>query len=267
MDISAIGRQLGLNEEQTRAAFEALTPVVAAGVRRSAQSPDALQDILKTVLAGSAQADSENPLGAAKTTGNEILGQIFGSKDTSREVAQQLSATSGVGAAVLKQLLPIIASIVMGQMAKKMGGGATSSGGGLGDILGDILGGGAQQQPQSGGAGGGLGDILGDILGGGQAAQPRGGAGGGGLGDILGDILGGGQAQQPRGGAGGGGLGDILGDILGGGQQQPEMQQRAPQGQGGSLDDILGDLLGGEARKGGAGDVLLDSVDKALRRR
>ncbi len=166
MDLSAIGQQFGLTEEQTRAAFDALTPVVASGVRRSAQSETGLQDILNAALNGNHAGDT--------TSGNDVLGQIFGSKDVSRGVAQQLSATSGIGAAVLKQLLPIVASIVMGQVAKKMGGGGQSSGsgGGLGDILGDILGGGQQQQepaPQSGG--GGLGDILKDILGGGAPQE------------------------------------------------------------------------------------------------
>jgi uncharacterized membrane protein YebE (DUF533 family) len=89
-------------------------------------------------------------------------------------------------------------------------GGATPNQGGLGDILGQVLGGGAQ----GGSAGGGLGDILGQVLGGqasgaGGRAQP----GGGGLGDILGQVLGGTQ-----GGRAGGGLGDILGQVLGGAQ-------------------------------------------------
>ena len=34
MDLSEIGRQFGLNEAQTRAAVEALTPVVARFTRR-----------------------------------------------------------------------------------------------------------------------------------------------------------------------------------------------------------------------------------------
>jgi uncharacterized protein YidB (DUF937 family) len=123
---------------------------------------------------------------------------------------------------------------------------------------------GAQPAPQrapgpapedAGGAGpGGLGDILGDILGGGRAGapDPRGGQarapgdqGGGGLGDILGDILGGGRAgaQVPRGGQarppgdqGGGGLGDILGDILGGGGATPGGAGR--RGRSSGLDEL-----------------------------
>ncbi len=239
MDLSAIGRQFGLSEEQTRAAMDSLAPVVAAGVRRNAQSPQGLQDILGSVLNGNRAGvlEDENAVqfDNAKSSGDEILGQIFGSKDTSREVAQQLSATSGIGASILKKLLPIVASIVMGQVAKKMGGGtAPQGGGGLGDILGDILGGGQQQQTQSGG---------------------------GGLGDILGDILGGGGAQQqPQ--SGGGGLGDILGEILGGGANRQPSEEAVTRGR-----QTLDDVLGGGTRQGSDADILLDSVERSIRRR
>ncbi len=285
MDISAIGRQFGLNEEQTRAALDALVPVVAAGVRKQAQSPDGLQDILKSVLTGGygAALEDENAVtfDRAKPRGDEALGQIFGNKDVSREVAQQLSLNSGIGAAVLKKLLPIVASIVMGQVAKKMGAGTSSGGGGLGDILGDILGGGSRPAPApSGGSGGGFGDILKDVLGGGASAPapapaPRGGSTGGSLEDILGDILAGGQngkvimKQIPP-----DQMGEILKDIFGGnfpgtdtggGAPAP---QRAPSGSGVERGrKTLDDILGGGTRSGSAGDDLLNSVEDAIRRR
>jgi len=74
--------------------------------------------------------------------------------------------------------------------------------------LGNMLGGGNAQAPAApaGNSPGGLGDLLGGILGGGAQA---GNAPGGGLGDILGGVLGG-NARA------GGGLGDILGGVLGG---------------------------------------------------
>jgi hypothetical protein len=282
MDLSAIGRQFGLNEEQTRAAMDALAPVVAAGVRRNAQSPAGLQDILGSVLSGNRARvlEDENAVqfDNAKSAGDEILGQIFGSKDTSREVAQQLSATSGIGATVLKKLLPIVASIVMGQVAKKMGGGNGSSGGGLGDILGDVLGGGQRQAPQPQPGGGGLGDILKDVLGGGAQQQqpdiqsrqaPKG--QGGSLEDILGDILNGGQGgvvvkQIPQ-----DQMGDILKDIFGGnfpgGGAQPTERHQPPEEAVKRGRKTLDDVLGGGTRQGSDADILLDSVDRSLRRR
>ncbi len=164
MDIAAIGRQFGLDEAQTRAALDALAPVVAAGMRRSAQTPEGLQEIFKSVLTGgygdALEDEQAISLDQAKPAGDDILGQIFGNKEASREVAQRLSATSGIGAAVLKKLLPVIAMIVMGALAKKMGVGRANA-----DTGGGRAGGGQKPQADSGG---GLGDILKDVLGGGQ---------------------------------------------------------------------------------------------------
>jgi hypothetical protein len=278
MDLSAIGRQFGLDEQQTQAAFDALAPVVAAGLRRNTQTDDGLAGLLGALAGGShvRYVEDQSVLTSPDTIdeGNAILGHVFGSKDVSRGVAHQLSASTGIGESILKKLLPIIATMVMGQIAKKARGGgraqSSGGGGGLGDILGDILGGGAQQrqQPQSQG-GGGLGDILGDILGGGQ--RPQGGSqGGGGLGDILGDILGGGQPQaepQRRAPAPaprqGGGIEDILKDILGGGGAAPEPER---------VEKVtrtrrsIEDILGGGTSRGSAADDLLNSVTRSTRR-
>jgi hypothetical protein len=169
MDLSEIGRQFGLNETQTRAAVEALTPVVAAGMRRNGPSAGGLEDIIRSITQGGAPEETD----AATSQGNDILGQIFGSKEVSRGVANELSASSGIGSSILKKMLPIIASIVMAQVAKQMGSRGGSSGGGLGDILGDILGGGRSPAPQPKSTGG-IEDILKDILGGGGGAPaPR----------------------------------------------------------------------------------------------
>lgn len=293
MDITEIGRQFGLNEAQTRAAFEQLAPVVAAGIRRNNQTDGGLESLLRALQAGNhgRYADDASSLQFDRVAddGNAILGHVFGSKDVSRGVANQAADLSGVGSAVLKKMLPVIAAIIMGQLAKRMGGGGSAR----------------AQIPGGSGQGGGLGDILGDILGGGQGGQaaPRGGSapgpGGGGLGDILGDILGGGQGGQtaPRGGAGsgpgGGGLGDILGDILGGGRPQGGASPNAPRPQPGnvSIEDLLremmgggqggganqdvaersrrriDDVLGGGSKSGNAADDLLNSVERVTRSR
>ena len=90
-------------------------------------------------------------------------------------------------------------------------------GGNLGDMLGQVLGGGRPGSgsryggPQSRGAQGGLGGILDNLT---NKARTGGSAGGsGGLGDLL-NQLGGGSKTRSAGA--GGGLGDLLGGLLGG---------------------------------------------------
>jgi hypothetical protein len=276
MDISAIGRQFGLSEEQTRQAMEALAPVVGAGVRRNAQTPEGLQDMMRTIFTGghdSALGDPDSvQFDRAKPAGDEILKQIFGSKDVSRGVAQQLSATSGIGGAILKKLLPIVATLVLGKLAKGFGGGAQAqvpqSGGGLGDILKDIFGGGGSspmpqqrpmpmpesQGPMGGGSGNPLEDILGEILKGGQGGRngnvvwkqlpPEQ------MGDILKDIFGGGfpgGASVPGGG--------------GQGQWAPPRDEAVTRGR-----RTIEDATGAGTSSGNMADDLLNSVEKAIRR-
>lgn len=295
MDYAELGRQFGLNEAQTRAAFEQLAPVVAAGIRRNNQSDNGLESLLKALQAGnhSRYADDASALEFDRVAddGNAMLGHIFGSKDVSRGVANQAADLSGVGSAVLKKMLPVIAAIIMGQLAKRMGGGGAArapqgggSGGGLGDILGDILGGGGQGQsapapraPAPGGSGGGgLGDILGDILGGGTkqgqgAPTPKGGTGG--LEDILGDILGGGRAPSgsaggkapnaPRQQPGGVSIEDLLREMMGGGQGGGGVNREVADRSRQRIDDVLG----GGTRSGNAADDLLNSVERMTQRR
>lgn len=88
----------------------------------------------------------------------------------------------------------------------------------LGSVIGAMTGAGQTRGAAPTSGGGGLGDLVGGMLGGGQQGQ------GSGLGDLLGGILGGGgQATGAPGG--GGGLGDLLGMAM---QQFGGAQQREP---------------------------------------
>jgi hypothetical protein len=231
--LESIGRQFGLDERQTRAALDQLAPTVAAGVRRNAQSQDGLTALLGALQSGGHSRYLDEPhavqFGNVATDGNAILGHIFGSKDVSRGVAMQAAGSTGIGGAIMKQLLPIIASMVLGAITKKMTGG------------------GAPRTPQPR-QGGGLDDILGDILGGGGGRRaPQTSPGGGGLGDILGDILGGGGSRQQKYEA-----------------EQPDMsfdEDTLNRGR-----DALDDFLGRGSSSGSAADDLLNSVERHLRR-
>lgn len=160
----------------------------------------------------------------------------------------------------------ILEALVKGAAPQQPGAQQGGGLGGLGDILGQVLGGGqgGASRSQTGGGSGmpGLDDLLRNAFpGGGQGGASRSGgqpatSSGGGLGDILGELQKrmGGQASAPGaapsqgGGAGGGmggGLGDILGELqkrMGGGGAAPGAP--AGPGGGGSIIDILGQILG-----------------------
>jgi hypothetical protein len=160
--IGAIAQQLGVNEHIAEAGASALLPSILGGFKKQAQAQstglEGLGGLLGKLGGGGLFDSVVAPEPTPVEQGNDVLGQIFGSKEVSRSVAGQASTQTGIDPSVLKKMLPILAMLVAGYMAKQSGaGGSGVAGGGLGGLLGGILGGG--QASQSGGLGG-LGSLL-----------------------------------------------------------------------------------------------------------
>lgn len=227
--MEALARQFNLSQEQAQAAVEALLPAFSQGLKRNTADPYGLGSFLNALSSGQHAKYFEDasrafsPQGVEE--GNGILGHLFGSKDLSRAVAAQAAQATGLSQQLLQQMLPVIASMVMGGLFKQTA---------------------AQPQAAAGFGDNPLGQIIGEMMkqmGGGQATQGRSAPQGGGnpLGDnpfgkILTDMFGGGQAapqtrQQTQSPAqnpfGDTPWGKILTDMLGGaGQATPEPQTR-----------------------------------------
>lgn len=167
--LEALASQLGIPQDQARRGVDALLPSLIGGMgERSRATDGGALDAEVQRLGGPALA--HNVVGPEPTDvarGNQMLGNIFGSKDVSRQVAGQASATSGLDPALLKKMLPILAMLLAGHLSQRSAG----QQGGLGGILGTVLGGLAGGGGVSGGgalgsgAGGGLGGVLGSIFG------------------------------------------------------------------------------------------------------
>lgn len=140
--VKQLGQQFGLGDDQTNAALSALVPALAAGLARNATREGGLDGLTAALSGGrhGSYLDDVSSLSRPGTVadGNGILGHILGSKDASRQVAAQAAQSTGVGPDVLKKMLPIVAAMVMGAMAKKAGGRAANAGlsGGHGASLG-----------------------------------------------------------------------------------------------------------------------------------
>lgn len=131
-----LARQYGLTLQQTQAALDALLPAFSMGLQRQTQDPYAFGSLAQMMTASPYarffEAAGQGIPSGAQTAGNDVLSQLFGSPEVSRALAAQAAATSGVSQAILKQMLPIIASMLMGGLFK------SSSNTGLGGILGQF---------------------------------------------------------------------------------------------------------------------------------
>jgi len=170
-----IARELNIDPATAQAGAMALLPQILSGFKNPVAPTDAqpalsglggLGGLLGTIgaLGGSGLLDnvaSSEPTDIGK--GNQILGQIFGSKDGSRAVAAAAAGTSGVEPPLLKKMLPILAMLAAGYVMKQAG-----QGGGLGGALGNILGGQTPAGPAPGSsreAPAASGGILDDLIG------------------------------------------------------------------------------------------------------
>lgn len=157
--VSSIANQLGLEESQTQRGAEALLPALLGGFKKQLQTqPNAIESIggLLGQLGGSDfLSRTLGQLTGNTGAGDDILGQVFGSKDVSRTVADNAAQSSGLNVEQLKKMLPMLAMMVAGFMAKQRSGESTEevASGGLGGLLGGLLGGAAQQPSSSGKSG------------------------------------------------------------------------------------------------------------------
>jgi hypothetical protein len=143
--LQSIARELGISEEQAGSAASALAPAVIGGFRKQAQAqPQGMAGLggLLNQFGGGGLLDAVLAPQATDTRpGNDVLGQIFGSKDVSRAVAQNAASQTGQDPSLLKKMLPLIAMVAAGYMAKQRSGRAQMSGGSAGAQGGGLLGG------------------------------------------------------------------------------------------------------------------------------
>ena len=174
--VEAISREFGVDQTTAKAGASALLPSILSGFKNPVAATEAapaqsafpalggLGGLLGTIggLGGGSLLDnvlSNEPTEVNK--GNQILGQIFGSKDGSRAIAASASAQSGVEPSLLKKMLPILAMVAAGYVMKQ----ASQGKGGLGGALGGIGGQPGQPSEPATTAPSGSGGILDDLIG------------------------------------------------------------------------------------------------------
>lgn len=143
--VSQLSNQFGLDQGQTNSALAQLIPALASGMKNNVGKQDGLDSLMSALSRGKHDRylDDVSQLGQQETVadGNAILGHLLGSKQVSREVASRASQNTGIDTSILKKMLPIVATMVMGGMSKQSGAGG---------MLGSLLGGGRQANQSSG---------------------------------------------------------------------------------------------------------------------
>src|SRR5262245_29566178 len=157
--MTALGAEFGLTPTQTEAAVTSLLPAISMGLKQSTATPPGLGNLFSVM--GQQQDlqdmydDPETAFGReGVAAGNDALSVIFGSPDVSRAVVDQAQNFSGVSSDVLKKMLPVLAGVLVSGLMRSSSSGKSappelpaSSGGSLGDLLGQIFGRGMSGSP------------------------------------------------------------------------------------------------------------------------
>ena len=125
--VRQIAQQFGIGEDQAQSAIGAVLPMLAGAVQQNVQN-GGIEGLLGALQGGNHERYLDDPSALfsqqAVDDGNGILGHLLGGKEVSRQVATHAAAESGVSSAIIKQMLPIVAGLLMGGMSKQ----ANSSG-------------------------------------------------------------------------------------------------------------------------------------------
>ncbi len=120
--VNSLANQFGLSAQQTQAALQAMLPAFSLGLQNVAQNPTGFATLLEQMTNATNAAAYSNPAQApaAMNLGGAILGQIFGSPQIALQIGQQAALSSGVSAQAVQQMMPLVASMLMGGIAQAM---------------------------------------------------------------------------------------------------------------------------------------------------
>jgi hypothetical protein len=201
--ISGVSVKAGTSESETSSVLASVLPSLVGGMMNNATTPEGQSGLLGALLGGKHGGLLDNLSGMlgsdVQEDGGKILGHVLGNNQET--VQNQVSQNTGVSSDKIAMIMKIAAPILMAYLAKQAQGsglnnsGTTTSGGGLADILGGLLGGGQTQQqaPAPASMGGSILTSMLDQDGDGQlglgdavaAATKK-----GGLGGLLGNLFG-----------------------------------------------------------------------------
>lgn len=174
--IENLATQFGITPDQAQAAVQAIIPALSTGLMQKLGQPGELSNIISAITDPTHQASFSNPEAAQSDAtaqkGGDVINNIFGSSHVANQIAQQIANRTGLRADVIMQMLPVVASIAIGGLAK------AAQNQGWGGMLGQLANAataaeqgatGTAGQPGSGGLLGALIGMVGALLGGGTS--------------------------------------------------------------------------------------------------
>lgn len=130
--IANLAHNFGISEQQARTVAETALPELAWALERNTLSRGGLADLMQALGQGHHEQILDTPRAWSDPRviedGQAILGHIMGSESKERALTARAAQASGLSGSLIEMLLPILAQMLMGAIARYAKGG-------LGDIL------------------------------------------------------------------------------------------------------------------------------------
>lgn len=126
--VESLSKEFGLDKKDTEKAVGGMLPSLTKSLQQNLQSEGSGSAILDQLNKSDHDRYLDDPtqLGRQESinAGNDVLGELFGGKAGSREVASQVAEATGIDISILKRMLPQLAGATMGGLKRE----ATNSG-------------------------------------------------------------------------------------------------------------------------------------------
>ncbi len=123
--IGKIADAYGIDEQSAQRAVQSLADELQARIQRSMLSRGGVADVVSLVTAPGATRTPADSASFASSelvaNGDQILNVLIGNKHVSRGIAQRTASSSGVDASTVQKLLPVVATLVIGELQRQSG--------------------------------------------------------------------------------------------------------------------------------------------------
>lgn len=119
-----IAKQVGIDVGDAGSIIGKLAPILMGGAKSNLNSDKDSGGLLKHIEQSNYADIFDKPEahvndGDFKNMGNDILAELTGSKENSREVARHVEQETGMSSSIIKNVLPMLAPMIIGALTKK----------------------------------------------------------------------------------------------------------------------------------------------------
>ena len=119
-----IAKQVGIDIGDANSIIGKLAPILMGGAKANLNSDRDSGKLIKKIESDNYANMFNKPeehinKGNFKEMGNDILAELTGSKENSREIAQHVEKETGVSSSIIKSVLPMLAPMIIGALTNK----------------------------------------------------------------------------------------------------------------------------------------------------